>query len=115
MSVITDVAPTATAVGENDFAIVGFCTTTKLAMFEPAPAGSNAVETPDVTLGFVPVTLLVTLNESVQPVAPMVMPVMLIAVCPAVKLTAGVIAQPAPEMTTACAALDVMFTKVSVN
>lgn len=115
VSVITDVAPTATAVGENDLAIVGFCTTIKLATFDAGPAGSNVVLTPEVVLGFVPATVLVTLNEIVQPAAPMAMPVMLIAVWPAVKLTAGVIEQPAPEIATVCAALDVMFTRVSVN
>ena len=40
--------------------MVGFCITTRLAVFEGGPAGKSAVETPEVVLGMEPVWLLVT-------------------------------------------------------
>ncbi len=116
VKVMVVVPPDTICVGENALAMVGgeADVTVRSAVLLTGPAlGISVVVTPLVLFGLVPSVLLVTTTVTVQlPLAGMVTPLKVSAVCPLVKLLLLAPVQVPPAF---CAPLIAIFASVSVN
>ena len=98
--------------------MVGLVATTKLAVFDGGPAGSNAEDTPLVVFGLVPTCTLLTVNVTVQVsiagVAGILIPEKLMDAWPAVSTAAPL--QPAfPPTVAVCPTSTDIFARASLK
>ncbi len=119
VKVIVEVPPDTIPEGENALAIVGgAAVTVRLALFETAPVGVSALDTPEAWLGCTPGMSLVTAIVTVQePAAGTVRPVIETLVWPAVRKLPAAPAQVPPAAPAAeihmLASVSVKFAEVS--